>query len=235
MNGMSALLKNDLKLGLRYGFFTIYGVLSLLYIVIVRFLPEGIQVKGLQLFIFTDPVVLGFYFIGGAVLFEKSERVLETLFVSPVKLTHYLFSKALNFSFLSLIVSFLLVVGGYGFDFRPVMLFLAVGLTSFAFTFLGLVVVSKKETVAEYLIYSILYLLPLFVPLLGFFNLADGRWLYLFPTQATLLLLQGSFGTISDFDLIYSILYLSALGIFCGVWAKRWFEKYVIQKTGGEK
>ena len=229
------LLKNDLRLGLRYGFYTIYAVLTALYIIIVRMLPESIQIKGLQLLIFTDPVVLGFYFVGGSVLLEKIERVHETLFTSPAEPINYMVSKALSFSVLSVLVSFIITLGGVGTGFNPFMLLAGVGLTSFCFTLMGLAIVSRMENVAEYLVCSMGYMLPIFVPLINFFDLAEGWWLYLFPTQATLLLLRGSFSSISIFDMVYSIIYLCIFAVICGIWARRWFEKYIIQKTGAAK
>ncbi|WP_028975442.1 ABC transporter permease [Spirochaeta cellobiosiphila] len=227
------LWKNEWNLALRYGFVSIYIVLSIIYIVIVRHVPTSIRSEVLQLLIFTDPVVLGFYFVGGSVLFEKSEKVLSSLFVSPIPSYSYLLAKALNFSLLSVMVSFVITIGGIGFSFQPLILFLAVGLTSLVFTLWGLIVVSRKENVPEYLLYSLVYLIPFFIPLLGFFPFTDAWWLYLFPTQATLLLLKGSFQGISAFDLVYSIVYLLVFICISALWAKRWFDKYVIAQIGG--
>jgi fluoroquinolone transport system permease protein len=51
--------------------------------------------------IFSDPAAMGLYFMGAIVLFEKSERVLSAIAVSPVKPREYVLSKLCSIGIVS--------------------------------------------------------------------------------------------------------------------------------------
>lgn len=161
----------DFKLQARYGFWTIYGILSVLYLILIRLLPEEIRKIALPLLIMTDPVVLGFLFSGGLMLLEKSENALASLIVSPLSIHAWMLSKILSLGSLSLVPSLILFffasaqVPGF---FEILILLIALIPACAGFTSLGLAMASKYQTVNAYLMRGSAILVPFMLPALSY-------------------------------------------------------------------
>lgn len=63
----------DVRYQFKYGFYFLYTVVSIVYIVILLFIPEDFLRPIASIIILTDPAALGFFFIGGMVLLERGE------------------------------------------------------------------------------------------------------------------------------------------------------------------
>ena len=99
-----SLLRGDIRFQYKYGFYFIYLVFTILYISLIFAFPRAWREKAAILMIFTDPTAMGLYFMGAIVLFEKSERVLDSIAVSPVKPYEYMLSKLFSIGVISVIV-----------------------------------------------------------------------------------------------------------------------------------
>lgn len=88
---MLKLFKYDISIQLRSGYWTVYGIIGLIYILILVNLPVNIRDDVAIFLIFSDTSVLGLIFVGALVLLEKQQGVLQSLSVTPLKLTDYLF------------------------------------------------------------------------------------------------------------------------------------------------
>lgn len=102
------LIKGDIKFQVKYGFYHVYLFLLILYLVILHFLPLYMKKEIAILIVYSDPAAMGLFFMGAILLLEKSQRVLETLSVSPVSYTEYIFSKIISISFTAIIVAIIL-------------------------------------------------------------------------------------------------------------------------------
>jgi fluoroquinolone transport system permease protein len=80
-------------------------VFLLLYIGLIFALPVAWRKTAGILMIFTDPAAMGLYFMGAIVLFEKSERVLNSISISPVKPLEYMLSKLCSLAVISTVVA----------------------------------------------------------------------------------------------------------------------------------
>lgn len=226
-------IKNDYRLQFRHGFYYVYALLSVLYIIILRSLPEDLSDFILPLIVFTDPAVVGFFFIGGIIFLEKEENTLKSLFVTPINLWDYLFAKVISLTTLAVITSFIITIAVKGTSFQPLLLFIGIVLTSFIFTFLGLVTASRFNTINKYFILSIIFILPLFLPLLDFFDIYKNPLFLFFPTKASLILIHGGIGgEVSAGMAAYGICSLILWTIIAAKWAHNWFEKHIILKIG---
>ncbi len=226
-------LKNDYRLQFRHGFYYVYALLSALYIIILRSLPEALSEFLLPLIVFTDPGVVGFFFIGGIIFLEKEENTLESLFITPIDLWDYLFSKVISLTTLAVVTSFIITIAVKGASFQPLLLFIGVVLTSFIFTFLGLVTASRFNTINKYFILPIIFILPLFLPLLDFFDIYKSSLFLLFPAMASLVLIRaGVGGEVSTGMVAYGICSLALWSFLAAKWAHNWFEKHIILKIG---
>ena len=65
---------NDLRLQYRHKFYHVYLVITILYLAALRLIPADARPVVLSLLIFTDPAMLGFFFVAALVLFEKDAR-----------------------------------------------------------------------------------------------------------------------------------------------------------------
>ena len=178
--------------------------------------------------IFLDPAILGFVFIGALVLFEKTNRSLQALVVTPMEPREYLLTHIITLTGIALIASLALVVLSQGVVFNYLYFFTSVVLTSAFFILAGFVAVSRFSSVNEYFIAGAGALMVLNIPLIHYFGLSDNGLFYLFPTQASLILLSGIFEPVSLFDSIYAVAMLSAWIVLGYYLAKRMFQTHIV-------
>lgn len=230
----AAVIKHDLKFQFRHGFYHVYVIVTLSYIVFLNLLPHGLRPPVAVLLVFTDPCVLGFLFIGGIVLFEKGQGVFQNLFVTPMRLHDYILSKTLSLSLLSISAAFAIVLFTFGINFNPLLLFIGVTLSAVLFTLIGLTLVVRVETINQYLMASIVYILPLMLPLIEFLGLFSSPLFYLLPAKPSLILIGGAItGEADIYEIIYAVIALTAWIILAYIWVYRWFYRYVINRIGG--
>ena len=75
MKRFLVLLGADIRFQFRYGFYAVYLIVSALYIIAVRLLPESVRPAARAVVVFSDPAALGLFFMGAILLYEKSDRV----------------------------------------------------------------------------------------------------------------------------------------------------------------
>lgn len=228
-------LKQDLKYQYRQGFYYAYLIVSIIYITILLYIPSEFKAVIAGLIIFSDPAMLGFFFIGAVILLEKGENIFEGLFVTPLKVEEFLLARVLSLSFLTLMTAFLIAIIAIGFNFNYILLFISLLLTAILFTFLGLTLAVRVKTVNEYIMFSILYSVVILIPILEFLNIYENILFYFWPTRASLLLILGSFtGNIAISEILYSLFVLLVWVVIAYKWAYTCFYKYIILKIGDQ-
>lgn len=222
-----AAITQDIRFQFRHGFYYVYGILTLIYIILLQLLPDQWVQPTLTLILFVDICTLGFFFVGAIVLLERGQNIMESIFVTPLLLREYLFSKQLSFLILSC-VSALLIVLGAGSQLNDMFWFL-VGLilSSSLFTFFGLAFATKARHVNDYFVRSLGLGLLLSLPLVAYLNLFDSALFYLFPAKATLILLDVLAVTYSSGEKFYAAVSLLVWTIFLAYMAYGLFEKHV--------
>ncbi|MDF2566924.1 MAG: hypothetical protein K0R90_380 [Oscillospiraceae bacterium] len=109
---IKALLTGDIRFQFKYGFYFLYLIFSLLYVGLLFTLPASWREKAALLMIFSDPAVMGLFFMGAIVLFEKSEKVLDSIAISPVTPFKYTVSKLISIAVISLLVALAIGISG---------------------------------------------------------------------------------------------------------------------------
>lgn len=234
MNRLSSLIRWDILLQYRYGFYYATFFMVALWIVILRQIPENIKVLLLPMILLFDITIFGFYFIAGLVLFEKGERILEGLVVTPLKAKEYLISKMITLTILALMASITLVIFVYGLNFNKILFTLSIMLSSFFFVLLGFIAVARINSINIFLVRSVVYLFIFNLPLLDFYGIFEFPLFYLIPTQASLILLGTSFSKISYLEAIYSFSYIILSIIVAYILGYRSFYKHFILRQGVE-
>ena len=223
---------NDIKIQFRSGFYYAYLFVCVMYIAIVFQLPDQYRAFGVFYVIFTDPTVLGFYFIGGLIMLERRQKTLTSLFVTPLKLDEYLISKVISLGILALISSLLIAIILLGFKFNIFVFSLTVVLSSILFTLIGVTLGVHAKNINSYLFVSALYLLPIILPVLSFVGVCNKYLFFYIPTHSILNLLSYSILRVKRCSLWIDF---GLLIVWVGIaffWAKSWFVKYVINRTG---
>jgi fluoroquinolone transport system permease protein len=124
--------------------------------------PETWREKAVSIMIYSDPAAMGLFFMGAIVLLEKSQRVLDTLAVSPVKAHEYVIAKTVSLLLISVLVALVLaLVAGIG---NIPQVLMATALTSMIFTLLGLIAAAKINSLNRYIFMTVPLELICFVP-----------------------------------------------------------------------
>jgi fluoroquinolone transport system permease protein len=212
----------DARLQVRHGFYAAYAIVSLLYILALRSVPEAWRELAHVLATFSDPAAIGFYFVGGLVLLEKQQRLFDPLFATPIAASEYVLSKTVTLTGLSAAAIVAVRLGVFGFEGRWALFLFGSAATAAFFTLLGLGIAASCRTLNGYFIASTVYTSFFSLPLVEPIGLASWPALALLPTHATLLALRSAFGPESsgwaDFYIVVS---LSAWTIAAYGWALR--------------
>jgi fluoroquinolone transport system permease protein len=225
-------LRWEIKLQYRNGFYYATAFILAFWLVLYT------QVPGLDLTAYLPGMLIGnlqvttFYFMAGLVMLEKDEGSLESRVVTPMRSEEYLLVKVLALSVLVLVESLIIAAlfsytpaGGMGLQLLPAVIGLL--LCSAMFSLIGFLAVVRYDSINEFLIPSMLYTLPMMLPLVDFFGLYQTPLVYLHPVQAALVLLKGAFQPISAWEWLYGLGYSTA-AIAVLVWlCRRAFRQFV--------
>ncbi|KUG19857.1 MAG: ABC transporter permease [Methanomicrobiaceae archaeon] len=228
MRHLAPMVRWHFLLDYRYRIVHISLATVILWALVLRGVPWANTGTVIAALIFLDPAILGFVFIGALVLFEKSNRSLEALTVTPIEIREYLLAHIITLTAIALLASATLIVLTRGVFVNYLYFCAGVTLTSAFFILLGFIAVARFSSVNEYFIAAAVYGTVLNVPLIYHFGLSDHWLFFLFPTQASLILLTGIFKPLSFGMAVYAILMLSAAIAVCYRIAKRQFATHII-------
>ncbi|MBA4541696.1 hypothetical protein H1164_02100 [Thermoactinomyces daqus] len=157
----SKALIQDVRFQWRHGFYAVYAIISTLYILFLRFVPEKYQEDLTITILYSDPSFLGFYFVGGIVLLEKVQKILQPLWVTPLRLSEYLSAKLVSLAFLSSLSSMTIAMGVHGFSGKSLLMVIGIFFSSICFTCWGMILVVHVQTINAFLVGSQVFLLPI--------------------------------------------------------------------------
>ncbi|VYU44470.1 Uncharacterised protein [Eubacterium limosum] len=209
---LGRLIRGDIHFQWKYGFYFIYFILTLLYVCAIAALPEYWKKDIAAIMIYSDPAAMGLFFMGAIVLLEKSQKVLNAMVVSPVKVSEYILSKTIALITISTIIALILgFVSG-----SKHLLGIAVGttLSSAIFTMLGIIAASRISNLNQFLIVIMPIEIVCFIPpIVGLFIKLPDVFCF-FPFTACMNLITGKSSLLSlDMILVFatlSILYMVA-------------------------
>ena len=225
----------DIRIQFRNGFY--YAVLFVISLWVILFwrLP-GLDLGEIwPVLLFTNLIITTFYFMGGLLLLEKGEGTLAAQVVTPLRSWEYLASKILTLGLLAVFENLLLTVFIFGTSFKALHLVLGLALASVMYTLLGFLVVARYDSINEYLLPSMLYIMLLSLPVAPYFGLKLSwlLWLlYLHPLQAPLVLIQAAFQPVQIWQIFYAFSYSALMLTLIYSLALRVFRRFVIIGEG---
>lgn len=179
------LVKADIRFQYKYGFYLLYLLFSLLYVGILFALPASWREDAALLMIYTDPAAMGLFFMGAIVLFEKSERVLDSIAVSPVRPLEYVTGKLVSLGLISTLVA--LAIGlPASVVVHPLRFVAGVFLCSCMFSAIGLIIACKVSTLNQFILATVPAEIVAVVPAVIWLFWETGGWMILHPGVAAL-------------------------------------------------
>ncbi len=184
------LIKMDIAFQFRHGFYYAYLFVTVLFSLIIIFLPLPFKQLTALFFILTDTSVLGFFFIGGVLLLEKSQGLLNNTAVTPLRLTEYIFSKIISFLLLSLVSSLIIQSSTLQVPGNIVLFFFTIIFSGLLYTLFGLVLGSLAKSINQYFALSLCFVVLLIPSATYFLQWTPHEIFTLFPLTAIFLLIK---------------------------------------------
>lgn len=181
-----------------------------------------------------DITIIGFFFIGGSVFFEKQERTLGAVICSPLRFWEYLSVKITVLMAVSVFVALVVVGLTHGVGVEMVAVVVGVVLGTLVMLLAGFVSSLPFSSVSDWFLSTTVPLAILALPVLYLSGVWPNPVLYLIPTQGPLLLFGDAFDqlTLAPWQIGYALGYplVCAAGLY---WlARTLFVRYVVERSG---
>lgn len=230
MSTLVVLVRNDALLLWRRGVMAASLVVVAGYVIVLQMLSSGAAATTLPFLVFSDPAALGFFFVGGVALSERSEGTAAAVTVTPIGPGELTTARTAGLAGLGtagaiLIAAFSGVTVGW-----PIFV-AATALTAIAYTLLGLAVAMRSTSVNEYFARATVVSIPLFGPLAAALAFPEAVWLQLWPPTASLGLLRASVeGSPGPGRQVLAFVVLGATCLAAAAWAR--YELVAATRSG---
>lgn len=212
------------------------GIFSgLIWLAVLLPMPQHLRPIAEPYVLVGDIAIIGFFFIGGSVFFEKQERTLGAIISTPLRFWEYLAAKLTLLTAISLFVALVVSTVADGFAYHPLPLIAGVVSGTLLMLVVGFLTSLPFGSVTDWFLAATIPLAIMLVPpLIHYSGLWPNPVLYAIPTQGPLLLLGAAFDQVdlSTGQLVYAVAYpLLCLAGLCWA-AKRLFNHFVIERSG---
>ena len=212
------------------------GIFSgLIWLAVLLPMPHSLRPVAEPYVLVGDIAIIGFFFVGATVFFEKQERTIGAIISTPLRFWEYLAAKLTVLLAISLFVGLVVATVVHGFDYHLAPLVSGVILGTLLMLLVGFITSLPFASVTDWFLAATIPLAIMLVPPIIYYS---GLWpnpvLYVIPTQGPLLLLGAAFDQValSPGQVIYAVLYpVVCLAGLCWA-AKAMFGRYVIERSG---
>jgi fluoroquinolone transport system permease protein len=226
-------LRMDVRLQRRYGFWWATGAVVALWIGVLQLVPDHLLGPAMPYLLMSD-LEFFLFFTAGAVFFDKGERTLFALQVSPLRFHHYLGSKLITMAGLALLTCLVVTLVDHGPGIDPFALLAGSVLMVTLMVLAGFVTAPLFPSISEWLLPATLLLAVASLPVLDYSGLVSHPLFRLVPTEGPLLLLGAAFGQVdlNGWDIAYALGYPLLCSAGLVVLAHRVFRSHVIAAGG---
>lgn len=224
---MKNLLIGDVKFQFKYGFYFVYTIFTIIYVSLIYVLPHSWRAKVATIMVFSDPAAMGLFFMGAIVLLEKSERVLNSIAVSPVVVEEYILSKVISLSLISTIVGLIIALAA---DINNLILVaFGISIGSAFFTLIGLIIASNIKSLNQFIVATVPVEIICFLPPLFYLFGYKNTFMLIHPGCILVRFISGN----SDYLLILTFVLLIWVASVYLIAYKN--IQMMFQQTGGAK
>lgn len=157
-------IKGDIRFQWKYGFYFLYLVMIVIYMMIFSFFTGNVKNTIVSICVYSDPAAMGMFFMGALILLEKSQRIINSIAVSPVTVFEYIFGKIISMGIISEIVGLILMTQGHTGNY--VLCGVGIFLGSVIFSLCGIIVGAGISSLNQYIVCTIPFEMIGFVPVI---------------------------------------------------------------------
>lgn len=184
-------IKGDMFFQWKYGFYMLYLLMIIIYYVIFSFLTGNVKDTIVSICVYSDPAAMGMFFMGALILLEKSQRITNSIAISPVTVEEYILGKIVSVGIISEIVGVILMLQGHTENY----FWCAIGIFagSVIFSLCGIIVGAKIESLNQYIIgtlpFEIIGFVPVILYRIGF--MWNNKLMIIHPGCSVMRLIEG--------------------------------------------
>ena len=227
---MKLLLKKEITLQWRQGFWLVYFVFTAIYVTVLLNLPEKNRMLVSLILILSDTTMLGIIFIGALVLLEKQQAVIQSLFVTPLEPSQYIWSKTISLSLIAVCTSILVYLPVWHFTAYTLLLLACIAFTAGTFVLLGLGLAARVDTINQYFGLMMGASMLLILPVLPYILLEQHPVFLFLPYVASLDLMLGARESLPLWRIFLDIILVVAWGYIAYKFALRRVTRYLVYK-----
>lgn len=184
-------IKGDMFFQWKYGFYMLYLLMIIIYYVIFSFLTGNVKDTIVSICVYSDPAAMGMFFMGALILLEKSQRITNTIAISPVTVEEYILGKIVSVGIISEIVGVILMLQGHTENYFLCAIGIFAG--SVIFSLCGIIVGAKIESLNQYIIgtlpFEIIGFVPVILYRIGF--MWNNKLMIIHPGCSVMRLIEG--------------------------------------------
>ncbi len=193
MKALLSSLRWDLVLNVRQGILYAALWVMLAWVAVLYLIPASALLPLLVSLLFLELSIFALYLMPGLYYLEKAERVLDSLVATPAPMWIWLVSKCILFSLQTLVVSAVIVLLVYGGQLHWGWFVAGVGFSGLPLILLGFALATRYDGITEFLFPSIPLLIVMQLPLLAFWDVLAGWYLWVLPTMPGVILMEAAF------------------------------------------
>lgn len=216
-------IKGDMKFQWKYGFYFLYVIIIIIYFMIFSFFQGEVKNTIVSVCVYSDPAAMGMFFMGALILLEKSQRITNSIAISPVTAWEYILGKSISIGIISEIVGMILLLQGHT---RNIVLSsIGIFAGSVIFSLCGIIVGAKIESLSQYIVCTIPFEIIGFVPVIlyriGF--LWDEKLMLLHPGCSVMQLIEGNV-SLAPLAMLSICIWIILLSYFSNLSVKKMFR-----------
>lgn len=216
-------IKGDMKFQWKYGFYFLYVIIITIYFMIFSFFQGEVKNTIVSVCVYSDPAAMGMFFMGALILLEKSQRITNSIAISPVTAWEYILGKSISIGIISEIVGMILLLQGHT---RNIVLSsIGIFAGSVIFSLCGIIVGAKIESLSQYIVCTIPFEIIGFVPVIlyriGF--LWDEKLMLLHPGCSVMQLIEGNI-SLAPLAMLSICIWIILLSYFSNLSVKKMFR-----------
>ena len=225
---MKDLLKKEILLQWRQGFWLIYFIVSIIYVIILLNIPRENRMVVSLIMILSDTTMLGVMFVGALVLLEKQQNVIQAFFVTPLKPSQYIWSKTLSLSLIAFSMSILIYLPVAHFSGYTLLILLTTAITAGIFAMLGLGISARLRGINDYFGVLMGASMLIALPIIPYLLWDQHPVLLCLPYIASLDLMLGAFDPIPPWRILLDLCLLSAWGAAAFFFCRKQVIKHLV-------
>jgi fluoroquinolone transport system permease protein len=232
MTRLTSAVKLELTLQARQKFLHAGVFSGLIWLAVLLPMPVSLRPVAEPYVLIGDVSIIGFFFIGGIVFFERQERTISAVVSTPLRFWEYLVAKLTVLVLISLLVAVTVATIVHGFAYHLVPLVVGVVLGTLVMLLTGFISSLPFASVTDWFLAATVPLAVLSLPILFYSGLWPSPVLYTIPSLGPLLLLGAAFDqiTLAPWQVTYAVLYPVACVAGFYRAAKAMFARYVIER-----